>query len=583
MKQHIYLCMLNVAFLLIFSTKIVEASLQCYGCHGTSIPVDYRPVDASFRNISSGGFPGNHRTHMDSSASSTACYICHSGSNSYTASHRDGMIKVSARTNNSSPTTPYNNTTSAFPQTATPSLGSCAGVNCHFEAITPTWGSDPALTTCSTCHGAPPGDGSHPRHASYYGIPGATASCVICHSDHATDPRPFAHATSAGNRGLVVSFAASPNNGSGSYSGNTNYPNYLPSSTPTRNGSCTNTYCHSPGNKSSSFDPPNNTAAWGGSLSCNGCHKDDAADPMVSGSHPIHLLKGFDCAVCHADTVSSNTTIKDSSKHVNGSINVVFSAPNADMVWNSTLKTCTGTCHSDGRGGAPLYIPTWGGANTHGCGFCHAMPPASGAHLKHMPSPANYSLLHQSYSSAGMWSTADDYAFGCANCHPKDATYHVNGSVDLSLDNTEGGPIKGKNRISTPNSGYTQTKWVSVICSAAYCHGGYTFIYNYTFYDDPRTAIITNQIQSSPDWYGGSYTGDRCAMCHVNPPPTGNVWHSGNHGNQGPTGARNQCQLCHYDEATSTNGYGTAVTNKLLHLNGVLDVNRSGSGCSGCH
>src|SRR6185369_6658707 len=160
-------------------------------------------------------------------------------------------------------------------------------------------------------------------------------------------------------------------------------------------------------------------------------------DPMVSGSHSIHLLKGYGCAICHADTVSSNTNIKDRSKHVTGSVDVVFSAPYTGMVWNSTLKTCRGACHSDGRGGTPRYTPTWAVANTHRCGFCHSMPPETGAHLKHLPAPANYSLLHQSYSSAGMWSTATDYAFGCANCHPKDVTYHLNGNVDLSLDSNE--------------------------------------------------------------------------------------------------------------------------------------------------
>jgi predicted CxxxxCH...CXXCH cytochrome family protein len=310
---------------------------------------------------------------------------------------------------------------------------------------------------------------------------------------------------------------------------------------------------------------------------------------MVSGSHTIHLLKGYGCAVCHADTASSNTTIKDLVKHVNGSVDVAFSAPFTGMAWNSALRTCTGACHSDGRGGAPQYTPTWGAINNHECGFCHPMPPATGAHLNHMPSPANYNLLHQSYSSTGVWSTTTDYAFGCANCHPKNAAFHVNGSVDLSLDSTEGGPIKGKNRTGTQTSGYTQTTGVSVVCSASYCHGGSTDSFTYWSMDGsgemvPVTVTMhpTPQVAASPDWYGSPYAGNRCAMCHGNP-PTGGTWHSGNHANQGLSGSANQCQLCHSD-AVSTNGSGTAVTDKSVHLNGTIDLSPNyQSSCFGCH
>lgn len=591
MLKHIKSAMKLSLFSLLISiyTVPVQAAIQCYDCHGTRNPVDYRPLDDKFRNVTTGGFAGNHRTHMAAPGSSAACAKCHPGSDKYTSLHRDGLIKLSANINSSLVVALYKNTTSAFPQSVNPTLGTCSNVNCHFEATTPQWGSTSFSGTsdCTKCHAAPPGDGSHATHDNYYG-PGTT-SCGKCHSDHAVESAPFAHATSAGNRPLILTFIGSPQGNSGTYSkaANLSYPAYLTTIAGNRNGNCSNIYCHSPGNKTSNFDPPNQTATWGGALSCNGCHKDSTADPMLSGSHTIHLIKGYGCAVCHADTVSNNTVIKDRSKHVNGSVNVAFSTSYASMVWDSALKTCTGTCHSDGRGGAPQYTPTWGVTNTPGCGFCHGMPPTTAAHSKHIPLPANYSLLHQSYSSAGVWSTASDYAFGCANCHPKDVTKHINGSIDLSLDKTEGGNLKSLNRVSTPNSGYTQTQGSSVICSAAYCHGGYTFSWTYLTYDgngDPVDTIVnvTNQIQASPDWYA-SYSGDRCAMCHGNPPPTGNGWHAGNHGGQGPTGARNQCQFCHAD-ATGANGKGTFATDKRLHLNGSIEMSAVFvSACFGCH
>ena len=150
-------CVIIAALLITAWVTTATAALQCNGCHGTSNPVDFRPLDSIFRNPSTGGFSGNHRTHLDSPASSTACSICHPGSGSFTSSHRDGKLKISSRINNSPNTTyypAYDNNTSAWSQTATPAMGACANVNCHFETISPVWASAPELTTCSTCHGA---------------------------------------------------------------------------------------------------------------------------------------------------------------------------------------------------------------------------------------------------------------------------------------------------------------------------------------------------------------------------------------------------------------------------------------------
>src|SRR5689334_22044383 len=147
-----------------------DAAIQCYQCHGTQDPVDYRPLDSSYRNISSGGLQGNHRTHMGGAATPTICNKCHPGSDSYTSSHRDGKIKLLSRINNSPLPATYKNTTSAFLQTAMPVLGSCAGVNCHFETGTPNWGSSPFNSTdqCTRCHeGAVPLSATHAAHKRY--------------------------------------------------------------------------------------------------------------------------------------------------------------------------------------------------------------------------------------------------------------------------------------------------------------------------------------------------------------------------------------------------------------------------------
>jgi len=63
--------------------RAAEAALKCYGCHGSQITEDIRPLDDSFRNPSSGGFQGNHRTHLGMAAVQSSCAKCHPGSNSW--------------------------------------------------------------------------------------------------------------------------------------------------------------------------------------------------------------------------------------------------------------------------------------------------------------------------------------------------------------------------------------------------------------------------------------------------------------------------------------------------------------------
>lgn len=477
------------------------ASLQCNGCHGTSNPADIRPLDDSFRNPSTGGFIGKHRTHVGAGATPAACVKCHPGSDRFTSVHRSGLIKVSSNINSSPLTAVYNNSTSAWPQTPLPVPGACTNVNCHFEAVTPAWGTTvfSSINQCSQCHGAPAAlTMSHTTHSRYssplMGKFSTFAACATCHADYSSTLN-FQHATSAGKRPINVSVG-------GYNSGSTTY---LPSQSHGAFGVCTFFYCHSPGNKTTNFDPPNRTATWGASLSCNGCHKDGAGDPMISGSHPIHLLRGYGCVVCHAGTVSSNTTIKDTTKHATGSPSIAFSDSYSAMVYNGGAKSCSGVCHSDGRAGAPNYLPVWGTPNSQGCGFCHAMPPASGAHARHMPQAGSYGLLPADYTSVAVLSTATDYVFGCANCHPRDLSRHIDGMVEVSLDSRDGGILKSKNGAADMTSGYTQSVKTSVVCTAAYCHSN---------------GMAAPTYSASPDWYG-TYSGDPCAMCHGNAPNSG--------------------------------------------------------------
>jgi predicted CxxxxCH...CXXCH cytochrome family protein len=189
------------------------AASTCSDCHGMP------PLDAAYRNISTGGFKGSHQTHQPAVATAADCSVCHTGSAAYGTDHLNGKVDLSSNINNSPVAALYSKGV-FFNQTSNPVMGSCATANCHFERVTPTWGSAPLVAPagCSTCHDIPPGDGSHPslagsgkKHGDYYGT--GVTSCVKCHTDHTAEAKPFAHATSAGNRGLILRFTTAPNSG----------------------------------------------------------------------------------------------------------------------------------------------------------------------------------------------------------------------------------------------------------------------------------------------------------------------------------------------------------------------------------
>ena len=363
-------------FVMFAAAGTANASLGCYDCHGTRISHDNRPLDAAYRNITSGGFQGTHRNHLPSGAGNLNCETCHQGSGSYTSSHRDGLIQLSPNIKASPQPASYNHYTTPFPQTPSPRLGSCVNVNCHFEAETPVWGSKSLSSPvgCATCHGAPPGDGNHPassgpgkKHGDYYGTD--TGSCVKCHSDHTGEASPFAHATSAGTRPLNIQFTNTPNS-NGSYSGTVSYPAYLPSQNPSRSGTCSNLYCHSDGKDAD----PKIAPVWGGTLSapCSSCHDSGGDATNLGGRHAAHTGPSgysFTCERCHKGTVSGNDTIINPGKHVNKAKEVEF---REGGTFDGTVKGCSNTyCHSNAAGGPPAVAVKWSDTASMKCYSCH--------------------------------------------------------------------------------------------------------------------------------------------------------------------------------------------------------------------
>lgn len=167
------------------------------------------------------------------------------------------------------------------------------------------------------------------------------------------------------------------------------------------------------------------------------------------------------------------------------------------------------------------------------------------------------------------------YSFSCSVCH----------KVGGRLVFDKNGPAYSAGNPAPTFDAVAKT------CSNIACHGvpAGTFSYYFPGGDgEPELKtvnVIGNQAGTTPSWY--STEAAACGACHGNPPRNGTeiyTWHSGFHGGQGPTGANNQCQLCHPDASSPGTGIGTTITNPSLHGNGVFNVQATfKSSCFGCH
>lgn len=346
-----------------------------------------------------------------------------------------------------------------------------------------------------------------------------------------------------------------------------------------------------------------------GKSSCGSCHQ----FPPTSGSHAVHLAQGFACSACHNQTaVNATTLVSGTVTHLNGKIDVTFAATynlNATTAasYNASSKTCANVyCHSGG-GTNPTSM-VWGSTGGSGTGNCLACHPVlSATHTAHVGDLFTSGAV-TFYNFTANRSDNATYRFGCANCHPMDPAYHMNGRIDVTLQpDANAGSLKNKNVtvvsdfINNTGSGVAGTTKSNVTCSAAYCHSN--------GYGDAPTYATT------PNWYGGTLTGDRCAACHGNSPSTGNTPGSTAHalhvvgihglnvfsgttdnlaaGNSGSVGhgvakqsTTLNCDICHADTVTQVRndnnlsctachagqGNPAQVAFRGKHINGVVDV-----------
>ena len=400
-------------------------------------------------------------------------------------------------------------------------FGSCNTVYCHSSGQSsdgasatpasysqPEW-SKPSSGACGTCHAVGPAvsnpplsTGSHSKHLAKY------PDCGNCHSGGGVNTMNSANHV---NTFINVSGNLNVSYGQGRQSARGNGYD-----------KCSNAVCHSP--YAPSTAAPKVTPVWGTGATCDSCHE---ATP-TTGAHSKHLAMTSvvnDCTKCH--------TASTADTHINGQVNVIWMSSPVDKHAPGVYSaTCSVYCHNPYSNNITdgVTTPTWGAKAT--CSSCHAAPPATGSHSKHL--------------------AATQLNVACGNCHTgavinvSGGPNHGNGVIDVS----NGYPPNVAKHAS--GSGYSS-------CSASTCHNAYG-----------TSGIAT------PIW-GTTAT---CSSCHDAPPATGS--HADHLGHT----AIVSCGSCHSGAVLGTTGGDN-------HLNGTINVtvggyptnvakHTAGSGYSNC-
>jgi len=569
---------------------------QCYDCHGSPTIAagggnDIRPVDSAYRNITTGGFVGNHRTHIPvATTNPLTCTPCH-GVAPAIMDHRDGKINMRLHINSTAVTVrgfynkPVGSPAAFFNQTSVPQLSTCNNVNCHFRKTTTAWGSAPLVgqteSNCAYCHNSsgatPMTTGNHTKHITKFG--NTIATCATCHPNQTT----FTHATSAkAGRSITVTLA------SGTYTAGTHasYPNYFGT---TGYGTCNTIYCHSSAQSVTGGSPPTyKPATWGTTLNCSGCHGSVAAD-LLSGTHSKHLnaLYGYQCSDCH-NVDGSGTT----ANHANNTINVNVTNRGATGTYsgdgtpgNSNFGTCNNTnCHGKNSG-------TWGASVSNQlCTECHGQPNVAYANFSSAiiaPGGAGVDTGGNTLATSPRVGAHQGHLLGssnisgpmhCGECHfthttIQDATHLNYTTATVTYQNA----VLAKNGTKSP----TATRVSGIYnCNNTYCH---------TANRPVGAAAGQSGVNTPPVWnnsalIGGTTIADSCtAKCHNMPPGAGVVGDT--HASLSAVttfSGLSACGGCHSETLNSSpTSFNTIFKAKSLHIDGIVQA--AGGACDGCH
>ena len=458
----------------------------CLTCHAAvGSTTDIRPVESTYRNITSGSIRGSHAKHIPTpTLDANTCTPCHGTAvASYQANHRDGFINVTSAAGIG-----YSKKTT-FPQSGSKDLvlGTCSAASCHDNGkgmlvTTPTWGA--SVPACTACHALVPEDGSHTKHVT--GTLYKKALCADCHT------------------GYVQGATAAASHLNGTIDVNAGgYPS--PKAKGSAPASCSTSYCHSSGQSADglSATPVYSTVTWGSTVTCGSCH---ATSGLATGTHAKHIAAAPQCNYCHA-TSSDNSY--NSTLHVNGQIDVTDQGYSAGGTPGNGYGTCsTAACHGS------IAPPVWGvNTNNTTCTKCHGtgtVDPITSDN-RHVVAPADPAATDKGQVSAtaktGAHQTHIRYLNGlsgqgneddrCSTCHGALPT----SGLHVTQFGPPSNPTSTFSGLAKTSTGGTMTPVYSAgSCSNTYCHNPAGT--NGTL--DPLNA----GTGTSPSWTNAGYLGD---------------------------------------------------------------------------
>ncbi len=465
--------------------------------------------------------------------------------------------------------------------------------SCHVHNST----SGSFAADCTSCHGFPPQqntpggplgyartasysyatspafkDESKTGHQAHAGSAPYAFSCFECHAGNQ-------HATGNFQQVFITKTGILAATGGAIPSYNTIFP-----------GTCSNMYCHSNGAPTGGT-PVYKSPEWAnakGSIigtpgECSACH--EAMPP--TNAHPGHLSNNFACDLCHAATVTGNTVIKDTGKHVNGVKDVLFSGTAAigdSGSYDGSAHTCSNLyCHSNGNQGALVYKnpAAWNAGVNYGCNGCHGTSSPIGApDYSNGGAGTNTANTHNAHVVGATSTTV------CADCHMETASSttggalaanskHLSGSVDVKFNPAAAGTGAAWN----PNTG---------TCTNIACHGGAPATWGSTaacltchaFAVRGRAAIGPQFSGNSHHSQGGTITAAQCYQCHWEANSDGSINLAYHHANipGGPV------ELVVYGAGTRPAQYVLDSTAVQYTANGTRsEMAKINSHCLGCH
>jgi len=481
----------------------------------------------------SGLTSGSHAAHLGT-AGVNGCADCHTGAandaSSYNnATHVDQNINVAAGVSYNAAGAPGNG------------YGTCSAASCHDDgtgsvAETPVWGT---ASACNECHAAAPTTGAHSTHFAAVGTLIASLDCANCHNDAVQGTTEPTGDHRDGNLDVYNSAG-----------GDLGYTANVASTAPAYNTeTCNTSYCHGDNMPKGTTSGTTNAPTWGANNAdgCTFCH--DMA-PLAIGAHSGKALT--DCITCHgpgAGSINASGTgfTNGGATHINGVVEV-----NAD--------SCT-TCHAADIDGAKTGVHA---SHTDVATFLSGKTVSGG-----------------DYGTNGWYTTTwvnGAPMFGCGECHPAgEGSSHPTNGLNLDLDPSGETPTAGSPKLLNTEgpTNPTFSSGSSVTCSNIYCHSD-------------ALAAGSRTYATSPDWYGGTVSGN-CNDCHNNGPSSGThaehtvgihyeTLYDGTSNLMASSGTAGS-GAAHGDSATSD-----TISCQTCHNDTVaVEYNASNSVCSGCH